>query len=222
MRRLVVVAGFVFAGFQAAARGQVVLKAKGGIHGTFDPENYGAICDGASRPLSNYFSSLSAAQVVYPWVTDSALTDEIDGVAIQGAIFAAAGGYTEALAAPESNSPYQYGGPVVIPARMCRANKTIFVPSNTKLLGLGSGINAMALPSPVSGARIVQSTLIYWMRTPANDDQPIAVFETWNKLNVSGGIPPYTGTVTGERVPGPHCPSDQVPAFRIDALTAIE
>ena len=45
------------------------------------PKDYGAICDGNSHPLSSRFSTLAAAQAVYPVAT--ALTDEIDWCAIQ-------------------------------------------------------------------------------------------------------------------------------------------
>ena len=47
-------------------------------------EYFGAIGDGNSHPLSEKFNSLTAAQAVYPHAT--ALTDEIDWCAVQGAI----------------------------------------------------------------------------------------------------------------------------------------
>lgn len=46
------------------------------------PEEYGAIGDGSSHPLSSYFGSLAAAQAKYGTAA-VALTDEIDGVVIQ-------------------------------------------------------------------------------------------------------------------------------------------
>lgn len=46
--------------------------------------SYGAIGDGNTHPLSGYFSTLAAAQAVYP--NALALTDEIDGIAIQAAL----------------------------------------------------------------------------------------------------------------------------------------
>ncbi len=51
------------------------------------PQTYGAIGDGASHPLSSVYSTLAAAQAVYPFATS--LADEIDGCAIQSAINAA-------------------------------------------------------------------------------------------------------------------------------------
>lgn len=51
------------------------------------PEQFGAIGDGSSHPLSDYFGTLTAAQVVYPHATS--LTNELDWAAIQAAINAA-------------------------------------------------------------------------------------------------------------------------------------
>lgn len=48
------------------------------------PEDFDAIGDGASHPLSERFATLGAAQAAYPHAT--ALTDEIDWCAWQGAI----------------------------------------------------------------------------------------------------------------------------------------
>jgi hypothetical protein len=50
----------------------------------FNAKDYGAIADGNSHPLSGYFGSLAAAQVVYPHAT--ALTQELDWAASQMAI----------------------------------------------------------------------------------------------------------------------------------------
>jgi hypothetical protein len=59
------------------------------VSGAADVMDFGAIGDGASHLLSGRYGSLAAAQVVYPHAT--ALTQEIDWAAIQGAINAAAG-----------------------------------------------------------------------------------------------------------------------------------
>lgn len=45
------------------------------------PIAYGAVCDGSAHPLSNYYSTLGAAQAVYPAAV--ALSDQIDWAAIQ-------------------------------------------------------------------------------------------------------------------------------------------
>ena len=57
------------------------------LGGTFSPESYGAIGDGTMRALSTAYGTLPLAQAVYPKAT--ALTQSIDGAAIQKAIDAA-------------------------------------------------------------------------------------------------------------------------------------
>ena len=47
-------------------------------------KDFGAVFDGNSHPLSSYYPTLASAQAVYPHAV--ALTDEIDGVAMQAAI----------------------------------------------------------------------------------------------------------------------------------------
>lgn len=66
----------------------------GRINGSYlvNVKEYGAVGDGASRPLSGYFASLAAAQVVYPAAT--ALTQEIDWAAWQKALNALTAGGT--------------------------------------------------------------------------------------------------------------------------------
>lgn len=51
--------------------------------GYVDPQWFGAIADGQSHPLSAFYGSLAAAQVVYPHAT--ALSNEIDWAAAQAA-----------------------------------------------------------------------------------------------------------------------------------------
>jgi hypothetical protein len=48
------------------------------------PQDFGAIADGASHPLSQRYETLDMAQAVYPFVTT--LTDEIDWAATQAAV----------------------------------------------------------------------------------------------------------------------------------------
>lgn len=52
--------------------------------GTVTPQQFGAIGDGTSHPLSSKYSSLAAAHVDYPFAV--ALTDEIDWCAFQSAM----------------------------------------------------------------------------------------------------------------------------------------
>lgn len=67
------------------------------VVGAVTPKDYGAFGDGASHPASDLYSTLTAAQAVYPRCT--ALTEEIDGLAIQkacdtdGRVFIADGTY---------------------------------------------------------------------------------------------------------------------------------
>jgi hypothetical protein len=64
--------------------------------------NYGAVADGSSHPLSGYYGTLAAAQAVYPHAT--ALTQEIDWAAIQGALNAARTGLNgRVVYAPSGN-----------------------------------------------------------------------------------------------------------------------
>lgn len=53
----------------------------------FNVVSFGAVGDGASHPASSIYGSLAALQAAYPWAT--ALTNEINWLAFQGAIYAA-------------------------------------------------------------------------------------------------------------------------------------
>lgn len=53
------------------------------LNDTANPKDYGAIADGTSHPLSEFFATLAEAQAVYPHAI--ALTDEIDWAATQAA-----------------------------------------------------------------------------------------------------------------------------------------
>jgi hypothetical protein len=75
-------------------------------------KDYGAIGDGLTHPLSGYFSTLAAAQAVYPEAT--ALTDEIDWCAI-----------VRCLALTQEGSVK--GGTIFFPVGWYRCNKTIDV-----------------------------------------------------------------------------------------------
>lgn len=88
---------------------------------------YGAIGDGASHPLSNYFATLAAAQATYPAAV--ALTDEVDWAAIQKALdtVAAAG-----------------GGEVRLFAGTYLINRSLTMGTNVTLAGLGAGTKLKA------------------------------------------------------------------------------
>ena len=64
----------------------ILSEAMSGLYGLTNfvtPEEYGAIGDGYSHPLSERFSTLVYAQVVYPFVTS--LTQSLDYAGIQAA-----------------------------------------------------------------------------------------------------------------------------------------
>lgn len=54
------------------------------LYSIVTPQQFGAVADGQTHPLSTYYTTLAEAQVDYPFVTS--LTQEIDSVAIQAAI----------------------------------------------------------------------------------------------------------------------------------------
>jgi len=153
----------------------------------FDPRAYGFVGDGSSHPLSGYFATLGAAQVVYPFA--KSLTDEIDGMAMQAALYAASGGYGTIYPQP---APYQYGGTVVCPATMWRFNEPIIQPSGVAVVGQGAGLNGEALPYPVSGATHVQTCLGYWTGNAVADN---AVGSAWRSIaQYQNAVPTYAGT----------------------------
>jgi len=91
-------------------------------------KDFGAVFDGNSHPLSAYYATLAAAQAVYPHAV--ALTDEIDGVAIQSAINHVAAGI----------SSYVGGGTVLLPVGRGLVNQPLTInTSTTSLLGQSHG-----------------------------------------------------------------------------------
>lgn len=90
---------------------------------------FGAIGDGGFHPLSTRFPSLSAARTEYPAV--SALSDSLDGAAIQAAI-----DHAEQL-----GRSLQARCCVHIPAGRYRLSRSICLPSNVMLIGDGIGVS---------------------------------------------------------------------------------
>lgn len=102
-------------------------------------KDWGAIGDGASHPLSERFSSLALAQMVYPHVI--ALTDEIDWAATQGALN---------HMKTKSIAGYIGGGLAYAPAGSYILNRKVLIPEKCGLNGesstatrfkLGNGAN---------------------------------------------------------------------------------
>ena len=107
-------------------------------------KDFGAIFDGNSHPLSAYFSTLAAAQVVYPKATS--LTNEIDGIAVQAALDFCA-------ARSGSANDYSYGGTVVLPNGKGLMNTPLTISTSCVSLDVyGRGITMRELVS-----RFVQS-----------------------------------------------------------------
>jgi len=61
----------------------------------------GAVCDGASHPLSAFYGSLGAAQAVYPFVTT--LSSQVDWAALQSAVNLAQSRYGATILIPYGN-----------------------------------------------------------------------------------------------------------------------
>ena len=151
----------------------------GGSGTGVDARWFGFVGDGASHPLSNYYGTLAAAQAVYPWALS--LGDEVDGMAMQAAIYAVS----------PYNLGYQaldpvYGGTAYCPAAPWRFNETIFVNPNVAVVGLGSTL----VPTSWTGT-IANAGMCLGLWTGPNG---IPAFSTSNMQQLpSVG---FTGTVT--------------------------
>ena len=109
-------------------------------------KDFGAVFDGASHPLSAYYPTLAAAQAVYPHAV--ALTDEIDGVAIQAAINLCASRVVN----------YAGGGIVRLPAGTGLVNQPLVMQtSSVSLVGQSEGYSffsiSLNLPSTTTKLR---------------------------------------------------------------------
>ncbi len=92
--------------------------------------HFGAVCDGKSHPLSSAYATLSAAQAVYPSAV--ALTDELDGTAIQAGI--------NYLSGIPANNVGQQHGRLGVPSGTCLANEPLTTTTEgVKLRGQGVG-----------------------------------------------------------------------------------
>lgn len=96
----------------------------------YNPEDYGAIADGSSHPLSEVYATLATAQVVYPHAV--ALTDQIDWAAFQAAMNAALA--TVPIGMVEFAGHYVHNRPVAATP----PNGTDLVGLNVRGIGRGS------------------------------------------------------------------------------------
>lgn len=87
-----------------------------------DIKTSGAVCDGASHPLSSLYSTLAAAQAVYPAAT--ALSDEVDTVATQKALTAAGASTTKRVVA--NNGTCLFNRVAVLPAGITISGNATF------------------------------------------------------------------------------------------------
>lgn len=101
--------------------------------GWLTPKMYGAIADGSTHPLSGFYGSLAAAQVVYPFVT--ALTQELDWAALQKMSYEALGYPTFEHA---DTSAY--------------LNKPMFIPGGNYMLGADTWLIRNASGIKITGA----------------------------------------------------------------------
>jgi hypothetical protein len=105
---------------------------------TPNAKDYGAVGDNTSRLLSSQFSTLAAAQAIYPAAT--ALTDELDWAAIQscinanGAVFIPAGTYI-------INKTITASQGVIIGAQNYPMTKLYMTGTNLPILSLTTGAN---------------------------------------------------------------------------------
>ena len=97
---------------KAAGTSQIARSLAARLDDTLNIKDFGAVCDGAARPLSARFSTLAAAQLLYPAAVE--LSDETDWAAIQGAV--------------------NKGRPVIVPDGYCMVNRTLAVTQNGVML----------------------------------------------------------------------------------------
>ena len=119
--------------------------------------DFGAVFDGASHPLSAYYPTLAAAQAVYPHAV--ALTDEIDGVAIQAAINLCQSRVTN----------YSYGGTVTLPCGNGLVNQPLTISKqNVSLISQGA---EFMMNSNIARAAPSAPTRLTWTGAPRTAGQ---------------------------------------------------
>jgi hypothetical protein len=154
-------------------------------------KDFGAVFDGNSHPLSAYYPTLAAAQAVYPHAV--ALTDEIDGVAIQAAINLCQSRVTN----------FSYGGTVQLPCGNGMVNQPLAISKqNVSLISQGA---EFLMNSNVVRATPSAPTRLTWTGAPVTAGSPqnrmLTVAPTDGGRLLSGtnvrGILFYCNTVAG-------------------------
>ena len=125
---LALTAGDTFAAHPAGADATGTSADNGAI-GTLDVRRFGAIGDGQFHPLSRHFATLDAAHARY--TSARALSDSLDGAAIQAAIDRAA----------QLGAALQLRWRVHVPVGRYRLSRSLRLPSNVILAGDGIGVS---------------------------------------------------------------------------------
>lgn len=104
------------------------------INGPIDIKWFGAVGDGSSHPLSEYFASAAAARVVYPFV--NALTQTVSWAAIQSAIiYAQSMSYLNTIPVPEYSTSLRPA--LFIPSGNYVTNSPLFFTGTCNSAGIG-------------------------------------------------------------------------------------
>lgn len=117
-------------GFTASGVGAIARTVRDKLRATVTPEDFGAIGDGLTHPLSTRYASLAAAQVDFPFAT--ALTQEIDYCAIMAAINS-----------QQFGTGYYISGPEIVlrnGATYYMGSDTIQLKRSIRMRGAGSGL----------------------------------------------------------------------------------
>ena len=155
-----------------------------------DVRDYKAVCDGASHPLSGYYSTLAAARAVYPFVTS--LKQELDYVAVKAAANVAFGpDGSEHAAKTGLNSP------LLLPAGTCMfGNDELLISNADGIIIQGSGKTATVL----TGNGIVLGFDGLWYSKLSDFEVVTTGSSAIVALDIDGNVPghPYrTRTVQG-------------------------
>lgn len=142
--------GATLMGFKRSSVGAVAAPLFDRLVRSVDVKDFGAIADGVSHPLSSRYGTLAEAQAVYPFAT--ALTEEIDGCAIQAAV----------------NSLGNPGGDVLCSVGTYLLSKTITIGNGTAAAAStirGVRILGQGIPRPqyiLAGMATTPSTKFMW------------------------------------------------------------
>ena len=146
---------------------------------------FGAVADNSTHPLSGYYASLAAAQVVYPHAV--ALSDEIDWAAAQAAVNAIKGTWT---------SPSTRGGEVFFPGGIFVWNRYLDCDWTLGLTLRGSSLGALAGPLEAGGSQIRFTGGDVWLN-PSNTAPCIRARTSYyfrmDGINIAYSNPTYWG-----------------------------